>query len=248
MIKLFHLFLIIVTVVALSACASNGNSQLPLTLTKISATTKPTPNLFVMFPGINSPGTDFIHYGFVEMFRKKYPNVDIVLVDTRLAYITAGNIAERIQHDVILPALNSGYKNIWFMGISLGGLSALTYHQTYHTPIKGIVLIAPYLGTQYPVDDLLSSHLPPAVWSRQQRQSSNKTVQLWRHILEITMDKDSGLQLFLGYGDSDRYNTSHRFLARLLDSKKVFIEKGGHNWTVWKKLWQTMLNANVFTF
>lgn len=244
--KLRHLFLILVAVSTVVSCASFGNSELPLTTYKIPSGSK-TQNLLVMFPGINSPGTDFIEHGFVQMFQQKYSNVDITLVDTRIAYISAGNIAERIHKEIILPAIREGYKNIWFVGVSLGGLSAITHNRDFAGNINGVVLIAPYLGAQYKIEDLLA-HEPPLVWSQQRDKSMDKTIRLWRYLISETQNQKNKMRLFLAYGDSDRFSDLHRFLASLLNENNVFIEKGGHNWTVWKKLWKTLLEEKVFNF
>ena len=244
--KLYSLFLIILVICTLASCASSGNSQLPLTLNKISSG-KPTSDLLVMFPGINSPGTDFIQHGFVSMFQHRYPDVDIILVDTRFAYIKDDNIAERIQNEIILPARRDGYKKIGFTGISLGGLSALKYSKTFAGNLDGIVLIAPYLGEQSAIEDLLASRAPFA-WSELNTNSRDKTIRLWRYLLNKTQGKKSKDRLFIAYGESDRFSDMQRFLASLLDKNNVFTEKGGHNWTVWKKLWQTMLDKKIFDY
>ncbi len=244
--KLRYLFLILVATGTITSCAYFGNSELPLTTYKIPASIK-TQNLLVMFPGINSPGTDFIDYGFVQMFQKKYSNVDITLVDTRFAYISAGSIAERIHNEIISPAIRGGYKNIWFVGISLGGLSTLLHSKDFAGILTGVVLIAPYLGAQYKVEDLLA-HEPPLLWSEQHAKSTDKTIRLWRYLISETQNKENKMKLVLAYGNDDRFSDLHRFLASLLDENNIYIEKGGHNWTTWKKLWQTLLEEKVFNF
>ncbi len=244
--KITHLFFFVFAISTIISCASNGNSQLPLTIKKI-ASGKSTSDLLVMFPGINSSGDDFVQHGFVQMFQQRYPNVDITLVDTRLAYITDGNIAERIQNEIIIPALSAGYKNIWFTGISLGGLSVITYNKTFANHVNGIVLIAPYLGAQYKIEGLLSGGVAHT-WSETHQKNNDKTIQLWRYLLREANNKERNVKIFLAYGNSDRFSEIHVFLAGLLDKNNVFIEQGGHNWTVWKKLWKTMLDKKIFDY
>ncbi len=250
MIKSLHLFLIIYTALALSACAFNGNSHEPLTIQKISAD-KPTKNLLVMFPGINSPGTDFIDHGFVDLFREHYKNTDILLVDTRLAYITAGNIAYRINNEIIHPAKKLGYNNIWLLGISLGGLSVLEFDKHYPNQVKGIVLIAPYLGSFKAIKALAttSNLQQKQQWADANRDNTNKTIQLWRHILKISRPSaKQSVQLLLAYGKNDRYNKSHQLLASLLTNKHVTTIDGSHGWITWEKIWKVLLNKKIFDF
>jgi len=231
---------------SLSACASFGDSSLPLTLREISSG-KESPNLLVMFPGINSAGTDFIDYGFVEVFQQKYSGVDIMLVDTRFAYTLTGNLSERIQNEIIVPALVKGYTNIWFVGVSLGGLGVLEYDKSFPDNINGMVLIAPYLGNEYKMKDFLS-HESPLMRSKLHYKSTDKTYLLWRYILNKTKTKESKENLFLAYGDSDRLKDAHHTLADLLDDDNIFIEKGGHKWVTWKKLWKKIIEGKIFKF
>jgi len=153
--KLYNLFLVFITLDIIVSCASFGDSKLPLTLKTVPSAQIST-NLLVMFPGINSPGEDFQYHGFVQLFQKKYPNVDIILVDTRYAYTQVGNLSVRIQTEIILPALSKGYTNIWLVGVSLGALGVIRYSELYPNNLNGMVLIAPYLGNQFKIKDFLS--------------------------------------------------------------------------------------------
>ena len=250
MLNLRYLSLVLLSIFVLIGCGSNGDSSVPLTTQKILSGTK-TSNLLIMFPGINSSGSDFIDFGFIEPFQEKYNNVDIILVDTRLAYVEAGNISERIQNEIIVPAYAKGYDNIWLVGVSLGGFSSLLYNRDFAENVNGIVLIAPYLGDLYSVSDLID-HPSPKKWSLDNKNSTDRSIRFWRYLLTLTKpNKDNELKtdLFIAYGDKDRSSQLHQLLASQIKKENVYInEDGGHNWISWKPLWINMLDHKVFNF
>ena len=250
MLKLHYLSLVLLSMLALIGCGSNGDSSVPLTTQKILSGTK-TSNLLVMFPGINSSGSDFVDYGFIKAFQEKYNNVDIILVDTRLAYVEAGNISERIQNEIVVPAYTKGYDNIWFVGISLGGFSTLLYNRDFSENVNGIILIAPYLGDLYSISDLID-HPSTEKWSLDNKNSTDRSIRFWRYLLTLTEpNKDSHLKanLFIAYGDKDRLSQLHQLLASRIKKENIYVNKnGGHDWVSWKPLWINMLDNKVFNF
>ncbi len=47
--------------------------------------------------------------------------------------------------------------------------------------------------------------------------------------------------IYLGYGTDDAFAGANALLANALPQERVFREKGGHDWPVWKKLWTDFL-------
>jgi pimeloyl-ACP methyl ester carboxylesterase len=58
----------------------------------------------------------------------------------------SGTFAERLRAEVIEPAQARGYDDIWLLGVSIGGFGSLLYAGEFPADIRGIVLLAPYLG------------------------------------------------------------------------------------------------------
>jgi alpha-beta hydrolase superfamily lysophospholipase len=51
-------------------------------------------------------------------------------------------------HDaVIAPGMARGYRRLWLLGISVGGMGALLYTAARFASVDGLVLLAPFLGT-----------------------------------------------------------------------------------------------------
>ena len=245
---LYYLWFSVLFICSLNGCASNGDSRLPLKVQHYG-TVHSGEQLVVFFPGINSSGQDFEAYDLLTPFIERYPQADILLVDTRLAYIEAGNIASRIQQEIIIPAKKKGYKKIWFVGISLGGLGTLIYNKNYPDNINGIVLMAPFIGGDDIVDSILSAPSPQE-WARINANSEIKAVQMWRHLIsyndQTPIIDNNKVKLLLAFGKDDRFVRSHQLLASFMEPDNVFQGPGEHNWLTWRELWIEMLDKNIF--
>ena len=51
-------------------------------------------------------------------------------------------------------------------------------------------------------------------------------------------------RLVLAYGEEDKFNRQHRWLAGMLDSQQVVSGPGNHRWTVWRSLWPEALRRS----
>jgi len=83
--------------------------------------------LLVMFAGATDRLEDCVEQGFIGMVRVSSALIDVVAVDAHMNYYLERSVVERLETDVIAPALAKGYMRIWLMGISLGGMGALDY-------------------------------------------------------------------------------------------------------------------------
>ena len=63
-------------------------------------------------------------------------------------------IVERIREDIIIPAKARGYRNIWMLGISMGGMGAIWYDRTHPGDVNGLILLSPYLGEKTIVETI----------------------------------------------------------------------------------------------
>jgi pimeloyl-ACP methyl ester carboxylesterase len=71
---------------------------------------------------------------------------DVVVVGPEFGDYVSGTFAERLRAEVIEPAQARGYDDIWLLGVSIGGFGSLLYAGEFPADIRGIVLLAPYLG------------------------------------------------------------------------------------------------------
>ena len=122
-------------------------STVPLRVLSDNAVCASRPDtLLVMLPGASSLPEEFRREGFVHALRERRYAVDVALVDAHPGYYKDRTILERLQADVIAPARAKGYRKIWLVGVSLGGLGALIQARAQPADADGLMLLAPYLG------------------------------------------------------------------------------------------------------
>ncbi|MFK7962666.1 MAG: alpha/beta hydrolase-fold protein [Burkholderiaceae bacterium] len=205
-------------------------------------------SLLVFLPGVLDYAEDFERFGFLQAVRQERLPIDMVAVDANLRYMQRGLLTDRLHQDVIAPARQRGYANIWLVGISLGGLSAMLY-AARHADIDGIVSIAPFLGRSAALEEIaraggLTRWQPDADtamfdWERDPH--------LWlKTYLPSLKSRPSGVspRLIMGLGLQDRYYQEQSQLAASLPPEDVFSAPGIHDWPVWQKLWRTILRTH----
>jgi pimeloyl-ACP methyl ester carboxylesterase len=218
---------------------------------RIAAQSHPAPSaageriLLVMLPGVNMASQDFVDNGIVAALHERPWPVDVVTAAAAADFYLDGNVVERLVADVVAPALARGYRRLWFLGISLGGLGALLYARAHPGAVEGVILLAPFLGVPGTVAEVaraggLASWSPGAIAAN----DGERRVLAW---LKGYADAPvSYPKLLLGFGRSDRFAAGHALLAQELPAERVLVGEGGHDWPTWKRLWQELLDRRPF--
>ncbi|PLX83545.1 MAG: hypothetical protein C0614_05585, partial [Desulfuromonas sp.] len=130
--------------VTLSACAP----KVPIPVLEYrSMPTVQQPNLLVLLRGRGGSYLDFERYGIIEAVREHNLPFDIVVPDAHFGYYLTETLHERLKFDIIDPARDQGYQQIWLAGFSMGGIGALFYPISYpDEPVAGLLLSSPFLG------------------------------------------------------------------------------------------------------
>ena len=199
--------------------------------------------LLVLLPGPYSSIDEFVSKGKVSAVRERCVAADVMLVDALMGYSNNGTILEQLEADVFGPARAAGYRSVWLVGVSLGGLGTVLHEEALPGSISGMVLIAPYPGEREalastdadgglrawkaPAGPLPKDPMEPRIWRWLQAGASAPVPAL--------------PPIYLGYGAEDRFLYSHRLLAAALPPGRVFTTPGGHDWPEWRRLWQQVL-------
>jgi pimeloyl-ACP methyl ester carboxylesterase len=197
--------------------------------------------LIVMLPGLYDTPQDFVKHGFVQALRERHINADVVIPDLHFAYYETRTIEQRLREDVIQPARAAGYREIWFAGISLGGLGALLYSSQHPDEISGILLLAPYAGTEDVLKEIREAGGARA-WA-QQSQSTEQQRGIWRWLVARQIRGLDKPLLMIGTGNDDRFLRDQLLLTGLISPVMQFTAEGGHDWPTWLTLWVQMLNS-----
>lgn len=200
--------------------------------------------LLVMLPGAYMSAADFSRYGFAAALRDHDWPIDVVAVETGVDRYLDNVIAERLHQEIIRPAQARGYRHIWLLGISLGGMGALLHAQAHPGIVEGILLLSPFLGTRGLIAEIAAAgglRQWPGV-----KQAPNYEQSLLTALAQYRADDTRWPKLLLGYGVLDRFAEAHRLLAELLPPDRVFTAEGGHDWETWTGLWHRMLRCAPF--
>jgi len=193
----------------------------------------------VCLPGIGDDAKDFEDWGFVDLVRAYSWAADILLVDAHYGYYADRSVLEQLRCDIVLPTSSSGYRSIWLAGISMGGLGALLYASQYQEDIRGVVAIAPFLGTHTLVEEIRVSGGLARWTSTVSTFDEIRTLWAWAHAR--SQRAAAPPEIFLGFGEQDVFVEAHRLLASSLPAARVLTAPGGHRWPTWRALWKQFL-------
>jgi len=202
--------------------------------------------LLVMLPGAGMQASEFESRLMVAAVREQSFPIDVIAAGPDMSLYLDGDIAAAIHRIIIEPALARGYRRIWLLGISLGGMGALLYASHHADDLEGLMLLAPFLGTQGTIAEIQASG---GLASWQAASSSATTGErrllLWlQDYLERPLTRPA---IYLGYGKTDRFAAGHRFLADALPPIQVVTHPGGHDWDSWLPLGRSLFAAATFT-
>ena len=195
----------------------------------------------VVLPGAYQASGDAVRAGFAAAIQERGLPVDLALVDMTLAHVTDRTVLAQLRAQVLAPARAAGCQRIWLAGISLGGMMALFYAARYPAEVDGLCLLSPYLGNRMILTEILSypsladwyasaAAVGRDVWSEERS--------LWGFIAQHA---PLGPRWYLGFGQDDRFVAAQRLLARQLPVSAVDEVAGGHDWPVWRQLWERFL-------
>jgi pimeloyl-ACP methyl ester carboxylesterase len=197
--------------------------------------------LFVFLPGRRDRASDFVRHGFIASAKGRIRGLDCVAVDATISYYFDGSIADRLQREIIGPARSVGYREIWIVGVSMGGLGAFFHERAYPGEVNGLILLAPFVGNDLALFREMDAAGGAASWAGSQltvaagRQKTEFQRELWQFLGRIQFDRSLQLETWLAYGEADRLLPGIERLKSLLPAERVFSLSGGHTWEVWTR-------------
>jgi len=201
--------------------------------------------LLIMLPGAGIEAADFAAQGLVAMAQREMPALDVIAVWPELELYLEGSVAPVLQEAVIAPALASGIRRIWLLGLSLGGMGALLHASAYPHVVEGLVLLAPFIGTHGTVAEIAVAGSFDR-WSAVESGATPPERQLLVWLQGQLRSGADSPRLFLGHGVDDRFAVGHRLLAAQLPASQVVMVDGGHDWATWTAAWRAILERRPF--
>lgn len=236
-----RMMLAIASTLVLPACALFHPASVPMQAHEYRARTDvPARTLLVMLPGRLGTAEQFRAEGFVDMVLAAGNSLDIITAEAHIGYYYNQTIVERLRQDIILPARARGYRRIWILGISMGGMGAIWYDRTHPGDVNGLILLAPYLGEKSIVEEVETAGGLRG-WQQDEADRGQFPQDIWG-MTKGYVDRQATVgRLFLGYGLQDAFARSNSLLARELPADQVATLPGSHDWRTWRLLLARLL-------
>jgi pimeloyl-ACP methyl ester carboxylesterase len=202
---------------------------------------QPARRLLVLLPPAKASLEDLTEQGFVAAVRSRRLALDVVLADASPQRVLAQTAVRDLHRQVIAPAKARGYAEIWLAGISLGGFNALDYAASHAAELAGIKLIAPYPGTGDILNEIEAAG-GAAAWASAPDCPLADERRWWHWLSQEAQRGASGLPIWLGLSQQDRFRRGQALLAALLPAARTRLIAGDHCWPAWRTLWQQWLD------
>ncbi len=195
--------------------------------------------LLVMLPGAGIAAEDFAAQGLVAAAQAGGQVVDAIAAKPDQLLYLEDAVALVLRESVIAPARTAGYRRLWLLGISLGGMGALSCAAAHDAYFEGLILLAPFIGTHGTMAELIRAG-GFAGWCPQTSAATpaERRILSW---LQTRLGGAPGPQIWLGHATQDRFAAGHRLLAAALPQGRTVLVEGGHDWAAWRAAFQALM-------
>ena len=221
-------------ILALVGCAAGGDVTRPVPKAFVSAP-QTAHRLVVMLPGRGDSLQSLEQNGTAKLIQQHWPDADVILTGLTMPFYRQGRAIQRLHDEIIVPARRPAYREVWLVGISLGGMGALLYDQQYPEQMDGLLLLSPYLG-----DDAIHREIRNAgglaAWQPGPPEPVGPDTfqrELWRSLKSWSQRPQRTQSVWLAYGADEPFRHSIEMMAPLLPPDHVIVLPGKHNWVLW---------------
>ncbi len=222
-------------VLMLSACAAGGDVRKPIPTEEFLAAKQPAHRLVVMLPGRGDDLDSLKRKNVAAIIQESWPDADVILTGLTMPFYREGRASNRLHDEIVAPAQANGKREIWLIGISLGGMGGLLYEHEYPGRVAGLLLLSPYLG-----DDGIHSQIREAgglqAWQPGPTQTLNSDTfqyELWRTLKVLTGNPKRARDVWLAYGADEPFRKPIEMVSSSLPSGQVLMLPGEHDWSLW---------------
>jgi pimeloyl-ACP methyl ester carboxylesterase len=227
---------LMLTLLALSGCFGFPPPTDPMPTREVRAASGSHDRLVIVLPGRGDDLRNLEQSGIANAIQTSIADADVLLVEATMSYYMDGKFISRLHEQVIKPARERGYREIWLSGASMGGLGVLMYEHEFPGELAGLVLMAPYMGSgslQKEIRQAGGLH----AWDPGPKPATltydNVSREEWRVVKSWLTDKQRAQQVWLICGQDDRLRAASDIVATALPEDHVLRPAGGHKWIVW---------------
>lgn len=198
----------------------------------------------VLLPGRWNRPEAFIEAGFGEALRERDLDVTLILPDAHLGYYRDGGVVDRLERDVFaLPEVVQA-RVLVVGGASLGGFGTLL--QLAERPglrVEAVVLLAPYLGPEDVVDEVVAAGGLRA-WAPPEQLGTKDFRKIWGWLWRWDRGGQQ-LPLWMSWGREDDLAPALAPLVAVVEPARLAPVEGGHDWKTWRRGWEALLDRGL---
>lgn len=222
--------------VCLSGCFGFPPPVDPMPVREVRASSGSRERLVVVMPGRGDDLAMLEKSGIATSIQQAMPDADVLLVEATISYYMDGKLVQRMHDQVIKPARERGYKEIWLTGASMGGMGTLMYEHDHPGELAGLVLMAPYMGPGSLQKEIRAAG-GLANWDPGPKPSAlsrdNVAREQWRVVKSWLSDPQRQRNVWLICGSQDSLRFAADIVASALPADHSLRPDGGHRWVVW---------------
>jgi len=199
----------------------------------------------VLLPGAYHTAEQFLQSGFDQAIHARGLPIELILTTPQLTHLTDRDWIAALHEEIMRPAMLQPQVPLWLGGVSLGGFMALRYAAQYPAAFTGLCLLAPYLGSRIIAAEV-AAHADMARWQAGALDDDDDERRIWQYVTRIATRLPS-TRVYLGFGASDRFADTQQVLAHALRPARTTtrVIAGGHDWSIWRALWDQFLDAGI---
>jgi pimeloyl-ACP methyl ester carboxylesterase len=215
------------------------------TMTIAPSASQPVAARVVLMPGAYHTADQFLRCGFDQAVHARDLPFELILTTPQLAHLPDRRWITALHEEIMRPAGLQPHVPLWLGGVSLGGFMALRYAAQYPATFAGLCLLAPYLGSRIIAAEV-AAHADMAAWQAGALDEDDDERRIWHYVTRIGTHRPA-TRVFLGFGASDRFADTQQVLAHALRSARTTtrVIEGGHDWLIWRTLWDQFLDAGI---
>ena len=197
----------------------------------------------VLMPGAYHTTGHFLQAGFDQAVRARALPLELILATPELDHLTDRRWLRALHDELVAPARARESVPLWLGGVSLGGFMALRFAAQYPAAVDGLCLLAPYLGSRIIAAEI-AAHADMSCWQASAMDDDDDERRIWQYVTRLGMSP-APTRVFLGLGAGDRFADTQQVLARALPASRstTRVIAGGHDWPIWRQLWDEFLDS-----
>jgi len=145
--RILTTLVLVVSTLMLASCMVMKTSTETIRIETIAAQKAGTAKrMVIVWPGYGDDLAALKRSGIASVIQSKLPDAEVVLVELPLPYLMQGRGVRRLHEEIVSPAKQRGFRDIYFAGASMGGMGVLLYEREYPNEMRGLILMAPFMG------------------------------------------------------------------------------------------------------